>query len=88
MFGQGLESFFLSKDESVVAVCTVKYLEVGIIHPGGQALVTIIPVLGKGLETGIEFRYYVGMVELVDEVEWRDVFFVVFKGIVDGRGRG
>ena len=40
--------------------------------------VMIIPVLGKGLETGIKFRYYVGKVELVDEVERQDVFFVVF----------
>ena len=36
LFEQGLESFFLSKDELVVAVCTVKYLEVGIIHPGDK----------------------------------------------------
>ena len=54
MFEQGLESFSLLKDESMVAVCTIKYLEVGIIHPGEQMSVSIISVLGKGLEMGIK----------------------------------
>ena len=76
MFEQVLESF-LSKDESVVAVYTIKYLEVGIVHPGRQMSVTIIPILGKGLEMAIKFWNYVGKVELVDEVKRWDGFFVV-----------
>ena len=36
----------------------------------------------------IKFWDDVGEVELVDEVEWWDIFFVVFRGVVDSWGRG
>ena len=76
-FEQGLESFFLLKDELMVAVCSIKYLEVSIVHPGRQTSVSIISVLSKGLKTSIKLWDYIREVELVDEVEPQDVFFVV-----------
>ena len=78
LFEHGLESLFLSKDEPVMAVCPVKYFEVGVIHPRGEALVLIVSVLGECLEVGVKFWDYVGKVKLINEVKRWDVFFVVF----------
>ena len=49
--------------------------------------VSIVSVLSKGLKMSIKLRDCIREVELVDEVEWQDVFFVVLQGIIDGRGR-
>ena len=45
-------------------------------------------VLGKGFELSIKLRDDIGEVELVEKVEWWDVFFIMFGCIVDGQGRG
>ena len=71
----------------MVAVCPIEYFEVGVIHPGGQTSLSIVSVLCKSLEAGVEFRNYVREMELIDKVKWWDIFFIVFQGIVYSWGR-
>ena len=46
-------------------------------------MVPVVAILSVGFEMSIEFGNDIGEVELVDKVEWWDVFFIVFRGVID-----